>query len=183
MLEDAKAVPEKRAAFEALGELPRLEARALQERFKRSISRCELKVREHRMLEAAQLIDHLIEASQRIQAYGWARAGSGAATESDALKAEAESFIAGVSEWPKGGAAAVKGAWEKAEAGSAEELASNETALRMLCIRAEIAAERPTPAEDQALRRSYQLQRLVENIWDAATKRKPSAGRLWPSSG
>ena len=101
---------------------PDPEARALQERFKRAVSRCELKVREHRVPGGCTADRHLIEASQRIQAYGWARAGSGAATESDALKAEAESFIAGVSEWPKGGAAALKGAWEKAEAGSAEEL-------------------------------------------------------------
>ena len=164
LLEGAKALPEKRAAFEALGELPRSEARALQERFKRAVSRCELKVREHRALEAAQQFDHLIEASQRIQAYGWAIANQAPATESDGLKSQAEAFVAGVSQWPKGGAAALKDAWAKAEAACAEELAANETALRTLCIRAEIATERATPVEDQELRRSYQLQRLVQSM-------------------
>jgi hypothetical protein len=39
-------------------------------------------------------------------------------------------------------------------------LAANETALRTLCIRSEICSDRPTPPEDQALRREYQMQRL-----------------------
>jgi hypothetical protein len=34
----------------------------------------------------------------------------------------------------------------------------------MLCIRAEVLTDTPTPSEDQALRREYQLQRLVKNM-------------------
>ena len=62
----------------------------------------------------------------------------------------------------------------------------------MLCIRAEIAAERPTPAEDQALRRSYQLQRLVENMgrgneaeavsWEALALEWVSIGPVAPAT-
>jgi hypothetical protein len=43
-------------------------------------------------------------------------------------------------------------------------VASNETTLRRLCIRAEIAVELPTPAEDQQLRREYQVQQLMETM-------------------
>jgi hypothetical protein len=34
----------------------------------------------------------------------------------------------------------------------------------MLCIRVEILADLPTPPEDQALRREYQMRRLVERM-------------------
>ena len=34
----------------------------------------------------------------------------------------------------------------------------------MLCIRSEILKDLPTPAEDQELRREYQMQRLVERM-------------------
>ena len=47
---------------------------------------------------------------------------------------------------------------------SGSDLAANERALRMLCIRAEILTDRPTPPEDQPLRREYQLQRLVQSL-------------------
>ena len=41
------------------------------------------------------------------------------------------------------------------------DLAANERALRLLCIRAEMLTSVATPPEDQALRRNYQLERLV----------------------
>src|SRR3546814_3142924 len=44
------------------------------------------------------------------------------------------------------------------------DLAANELALKILCIRAEIQTDTPTPAEDQALRREHQLQRLVQSM-------------------
>jgi hypothetical protein len=164
LLEGAKSIPQWRADFETFGELPRAEARALYTRFERALNRCESQVRAQRAHEAAQVFENLIAATQRIHAYGWAVASGAAATERDALKSEAESFVAGISQWPKGGAAALKGAWTNAEAASGADLVANETALKMLCIRAEIATERPTLAEDQALRRSYQLQRLVQGM-------------------
>jgi hypothetical protein len=34
----------------------------------------------------------------------------------------------------------------------------------MLCIRSEILTDRPTPPEDQAMRREYQMQRLVQRM-------------------
>ena len=50
----------------------------------------------------------------------------------------------------------------------ANDLAANEAALRQLCIRAEVFAERPTPPEDQPLRREYQVQRLVRSMGQGA---------------
>jgi hypothetical protein len=34
----------------------------------------------------------------------------------------------------------------------------------MLCIRAEILTDRPTPPEDQPLRREYQVKRLIQTM-------------------
>ncbi len=192
LLEGAKSLPQRRAAFENLGELPRTEARALQERFKKAVGQCEVKVRAQRAQDAAQVFENLIEATQRIQDYGWALANNAAAMECDALKSAAESFIAQVSDWPKAGPATLKAAWEKAAAAGTQEAAVNETALRMLCIRAEIGTERATPAEDQALRRTYQLQRLVQVMgqrqesakldWDALALEWMGVGPVDPTT-
>ena len=65
-----------------------------------------------------------------------------------------------------------------AKAGSAPDadVAAREKALRTLCIRCEIGSETATPAEDEALRREYQVQRLMQSMghgsradddWDA----------------
>ena len=172
LLEGAKGIAQWRAAFEAVGELPRAEARGLYNRFERAASMCEAKLRAQRAQDAAQLFENLLEATRRIHAYGWALANNAEATERDALKSEAESYVAGVAQWPKGGAALLKEAWTKAEAACGADLAPNETALRMLCIRAEVATEQPTPTEDGELRRSYQLQRLVQNMGQG---REPAA--------
>jgi Domain of Unknown Function (DUF349) len=192
LLEGAKGMAQWLTAFEALGELPRADARTLQARFNRAVTQCELKVRGQHTQDAAQLFENLIEATQRIHAYGWTVASESAATEGESLKSEAESYIAGVAQWPKGGAALLKEAWAKAEAAGNADLAANESALRLLCIRAEIATERPTPAEDQALRRSYQLQRLVQGMgqgheptafdWDALAREWVCVGPVSPAT-
>jgi hypothetical protein len=44
------------------------------------------------------------------------------------------------------------------------DLAANEAALRLLCVRAELIADAPTPPEDLELRREYQMQRLVASM-------------------
>jgi hypothetical protein len=44
------------------------------------------------------------------------------------------------------------------------DLAANEAALRLLCVRAELAAGVATPPEDLEMRRDYQMQRLVASM-------------------
>lgn len=175
LLEGVKTIPQRQAALEALGELPRADARALYARFERAVNQCETKVRAQRAQDAAQTFENLIEATQRIRAYGWAIANGAAPAEHEALKAEAETVIAGVSQWPKGSAPLLKEAWAKAEAAGNADVGANESALRMLCVRGEIAADRPTEEEDQALRRSYQLQRLVQVMG----RREEAASNDW----
>jgi hypothetical protein len=106
----------------------------------------------------------LLEAAAVVQAYGWAVAQDAAPADREALREAAETFIAGVQLWPKGGAQALKEAWAKAEAGATLDFAAQESALRMLCVRSEILTDRPTPPEDQTLRREHQVQRLVRRL-------------------
>jgi hypothetical protein len=44
------------------------------------------------------------------------------------------------------------------------DLAANEAALRLLCVRAELGTGGITPPEDQELRREYQMHRLVASL-------------------
>ena len=164
LTESAARVPQWRSEFAALGELPRNDERALHARFERALRQCETALTQQRAREATQSYLDLLEAARLIQAYGWATASGVDAEQCAALRAAAETFVTGVSRWPKGSAPALKEAWSRAAAATAQEAATNEGALRQLCIRSEIHDERPTPTSDQTLRREYQMQRLVRGM-------------------
>jgi hypothetical protein len=159
----AAKITEWRAAFETVGELPRSEERALKGRFERAVERVKKSLAEQRARDKQRSVEDLLEAASRIHAYGRAVAQGAPAIEREALKHAAETFIAGILNWPKAGAEAVADAWTRAHAQKPLE-ASHEKAVRMLCIRCEILRERATPEEDHALRREYQMQQLVERM-------------------
>ena len=161
LVEGASKLAEWRAAFETLHELPRGDERALKARFERALGRVQTAMSQQRASEKEQSFVDLLEAARRIHAYGWAVARAAPEAERDALKRAAETFIAGVSLWPKRGAEALTEAWANAAAAGPTD---PDTALRMLCIRRELLAGLPTPPEDQALRREYQMRLLVERM-------------------
>jgi Domain of Unknown Function (DUF349) len=164
LLEGVGKIPQWRAAFEALGEMPRANQRALHDRFERALNLAQANLSRQRAREKEQSFTDLFEAARRIQAYGWSVAQDTAPSDREALKQDAETFIAGVRQWPKGSPQALKDAWAKADAAAGLDAAAHEDALRTLCIRGEILADLPTPPEDQALRRDYQVQRLVQRM-------------------
>lgn len=165
LVEGMQSIPQWRNDFEALGELPRGEQRALQDRFERALKRCQGALAEQRRREAGQAWENLLEAGRHINAYAFARVQG--ADDAAALKQAAEEFIAGVQQWPKPAAQALKSSWARADAVAATTgggAAAEEARLRTLCIRAEIHGDLPSPAEDQELRREYRLQRLVQSM-------------------
>jgi hypothetical protein len=164
LLETTRNIPQWRASFEAIGELPRADQRELYGRFEQALKQIAAGAARQRAQEAAQSFDNLLAAARHIQQFGWAVAEGRDAAERDALMQAAEAFIAGITHWPKGGEPVLKQAWESARNGKSQEAAAHEEALRMLCIRSEVHGDRPTPPEDQALRKSYQLQRLVKSM-------------------
>ena len=178
VLEGSAKIPEWRSAYESFGELPRADQRPLRDRFERALRRVEAAVSQWRLREKQQSIAALFEAGRRIHAYGWAVAQGEASGDCEALKRAAEESIAQVRRWPKGGAEALREALAKTGTAADLDAAAHERALRLLCIRSEILADRATPPEDLELRRSYQMERLVQRMGQGAEARPDDADAL-----
>jgi hypothetical protein len=103
----------------------------------------------------------LFDAANQVRAYRLAASRTIDPGERDAQRQAVESHLAGVAQWPKGGLETLR---KELASHDGADVAANEKALRMLCIRAEIVTDTPTPAEDQSLRREYQVKRLIENM-------------------
>ncbi|HEY6642798.1 DUF349 domain-containing protein [Povalibacter sp.] len=167
LLENVKKLPELRLAFDSIEELPRANARQLQDRFERAFERCKRAVSGQQARDIEHAWMGLLDAANPVRAYRLARARQSAASELDALRQSADDHIASIAQSPKGGIDALKRAL--ADSGG-DDLAANERALRTLCIRAELLTDAPTPAEDQPLRREYQLQRLMQSMGQGDTR-------------
>ena len=161
---------EWQAAFAALGELPRAEARALQERFRRAISRYEalLAGLEQRATDAVET--NVLAAARHVRAYQ--RAVIECATDAGraALRTAADAFIAGVPRWPnKGTLQALRQALARTDSAEFATVndAARELALRTLCVHAEILSDAATPPEDASLRREHELQLLRQGLGQA----------------
>ena len=159
LLSSMARVAELRGAFEALGEFPRGVARELRGRFERAVERSEDAVERQKLRDTEASWSTLLEAADRVRAYKLALVS--APDSAASLRQSAEEYFAGVTQWPKGGHEAVKSALASTPAA---DLEANDKALRLLCIRAEILADRPSPPEDQSLRREYQVQRLMQSM-------------------
>jgi hypothetical protein len=159
LLSSMARVAELRSSFEALGEFPRGVARELRSRFERAVERCEDAVERQKLRDTEASWSTLLEAADRVRAYKLALVS--APDSAASLRQSAEEYFAGVAQWPKGGHEAVKSALALP---SGADVEANEKALRLLCIRAEILADRPSPPEDQPLRREYQVQRLMQSM-------------------
>lgn len=166
LLENAKRLPELRLAFEAIEELPKGQARQLQDRFERAFGRCQSALARQHALAAEQGWTDLFDAANAVRAYRLALARQADAAECEELKQTAEQRLAGAAKAPKRGLEAVRNTLARE---GDNDLVANERALRMLCIRAEISTDTPTPADDQTLRREYQMQRLRDSMGQGVT--------------
>jgi hypothetical protein len=163
--DNSARIPELRVAFEAIGEFPRADARGLHARFERAIDRCEQALERQRARDKERGWDNLFDAANRVRAYKWAAMRG--ADDRESLRQEAEAFIAALNQWPHGALETLRKELSRDSSGgpgAVADPAAHERALRMLCIRAEILSDRPTPEEDQPLRREYQVQRLIKNM-------------------
>jgi hypothetical protein len=164
LLDGAANLAGWRSAFAALAELPRAEARGLYTRFERAVERCEAALVRQRARDQEQSVADLLAASQHANAYQWAVASKADPAEQEALRQDAENFIASVKVWSKGSAQPIRERMAGATSAAEFDFGLRERALRILCIRCEILVELPSPVEDEALRREYQLQQLVQNM-------------------
>ena len=164
LLEAAGKVPERRAAFDALDEMPRLEAKDLKARFERALDLCLSRVAEQHARDANMSFTNLLEAGRHVRTYEWALMEKADPAEREALKQAALAFIESIPRGPRGGLQTVKEALAKAESAPGADADVREKALRTLCIRSEIECDISSPAEDDALRREYQVQRLMQQM-------------------
>jgi hypothetical protein len=181
LIEGAKKLSALHELFEAVGELPKSDARALQTRFERALAKCEKAVSAQRARDKAQAWNTVLDAGDKIRLYRLAVAQNNATQES--ARQEALAFIDGVSYWPKGAVQVLKNVVAKP---GVVDIAANENELRTLCIRAEILTEMPTPEADRAFRRNYQLQRLMKGLGQAPTSKKDELDAMvfeWISIG
>jgi hypothetical protein len=152
------------AKFESL-DLPRASARALQQRFSLATDRCAEAVRRQRATAARRGWTDGYAAAAQVREYALATVQGRSPTECEALRAAAASAIADLAHAPKAMRIVLEQRLAAVAAGAVNpDLAANEAALRLLCIRAELIAGAPTPPEEQELRREYQMRRLVESM-------------------
>jgi Domain of Unknown Function (DUF349) len=157
-----------RAAFEALVDLPRTEARALQRRFEQAIGNLETQGAQQRSRDAQKSLTDVFEAIRLVRACEWAAIQALPDAERQSLRQQADEFLAGLKRGPGGTNQAIKDALAKADSAGLAAADAREKALRTLCIRCEILSETPTPAEDESLRREYQVQRLMQGLGQGA---------------
>lgn len=183
LLASAGALAELRKTFDALGEFPRAESRELRNRLDQGLARCEKSFARQRARDAEGAWNDLFEAANLVRAYRLAVARRLDAEQLGILKEAAETYMASIQRWPKRGLDALKDGLARERSA---DLAANEVALKMLCIRAEILTDMPTPPEDQALRRDYLLQRLVQGMGQGLRAEETSSDSLvieWVSAG
>lgn len=150
---------ERRAEFEAL-DLPRQSARDLRNRFARCVSRCTDAVRHERTAAARRSVAAVFDAATAIRAYALAQLRSDGL---DAARSAATAAIATAADAPKAARAALQKQFSQVAAGHVSgNFAANESALRLICIRAELEADVATPESDLNLRRDYQMRRLLQ---------------------
>ncbi|MBK7904076.1 MAG: DUF349 domain-containing protein [Proteobacteria bacterium] len=152
------------AKFESL-DLPRASARALQQRYSHATDRCAEAVRRHRAKAARRGWTDGFTAAARVRAYALATVQGRSPPECEALRASATSAIADLAHAPKAMRSILEQRLAAVAAGTVNlDVAANEAALRLLCIRAELISGASTPPEDLELRREYQMRRLVETM-------------------
>ena len=172
LLEGIKRLPELRDAFEALAELPRAQARQLRDRFERALDRSRKALARQQRDDVERGWTDLLDASTQARAYQIALIRHADAEETESLKQIAESSIANAAHSPKKGIETLRATLTQTPNA---DVAANELALKMLCVRAEILTDTPTPEADQSLRREYQVKRLMQSMGQGA---KPQEGEL-----
>jgi hypothetical protein len=166
--------------FDAAGELPRADDRALRERFRRSMAAYAALIDGLGRRDAEAAEANALTAARHVRAAQRAVIEAADEAQRTALREAAESFIAGVPRWPhKSLAQTLRQALARADSAdfAAASDATREQALRELCIRAEVLGGVATPTEDTARRREIELgllrqglgqaRRMDERDWDA----------------
>ena len=163
VFEALKTVTTLRDELAAIDRLPGNSAQMYDRRLQGAIARIEANVDLHRQQQEEQRWQALLEAGNLLRL--WRLAALEGRPDSETRQEAVRSCLEGSRQWPKGALPLLQ---QELTRSASTDLTANEQALRLLCIRAEILVNAATPAEDQALRRSYQLERLVAGAHPAS---------------
>ncbi|HEY7772143.1 MAG TPA: DUF349 domain-containing protein [Marinagarivorans sp.] len=168
-------IAELKAAFDALGELPKNEHSL----FSKQLKTIDEKIAAHRTAAHQQAWENLLSASAELNAIENTIASGNNATQ--ALAAFKES--AGALKLPSGCGDILLPRINAAEAGDIAQDQHSEKALRLLCIRAEIAKGIESPEQDKTLRMNYQVEALKENFGSSQVDSTESLTKAWVGIG
>jgi len=156
-----------KAEFNNLGALPKADIKVLQTAFTKQTTRFIDSVTVQKVTEKNRKWQDFFLLGELISKY---EAAMGTSTEDilNELEQKVEKQISALSLWPAGGEAVIRDRLASCKQLSKEQIATNETQLRKLCIRMEIINDKVTPAEDQALRMTYQVERLQQDFGQGA---------------
>jgi hypothetical protein len=164
LLAAAKQLDELRNQFDSL-DLPRPAARDLRQRARQANDRCVAATRREHEAAARRAWTDVLAAAAHVRAYALAHAKGLPSADCEALRLPAATAVAALEHAPKGVRAALEKQLNDVASGTVSaDLGANAAALRLLCVRAELITETPTPPEDLELRREYQMQRLVASM-------------------
>lgn len=152
-----KRVDEISQEFSALGQFPKVQVNDIKNAFNQAVEAFEKKLKDERVALKQQIWVNLFAANKSVNAYELALV-KGKSADLEALQAQVDA----VSNWPAGGLKSIQQKIARANASS--DLAANLSALRGLCIRADILTDSATPASEQALRTAFQVNQLQQNF-------------------
>jgi hypothetical protein len=180
VFEAAKTVAQLREQLLSIDRLPGNSAQALENRLQQASNRIESNLERYRQQQEEHRWSALLEAGNLLRLWRLAVQVGSAATEAHQ---SAREFIESPRQWPKGALQQLQSELARSAEG---DPAIHEQALRLLCVRAEILTNLTTPIEDQALRRNYQLERLVAGALQSSDSTREQLDALlfaWVSVG
>ena len=165
LLDARPRVKECQQEFRRIGPLPKTASASLNEQLYQSLQQFETAVAGQLAAAKVKVWEDLFEANNKIRL---AQLASDPA-DAEALQQQARDFIDSVRQWPKHGLAALEQKITAGADGAKQE--DYQQALKILCIRAEILSDNPTPPDDKALRMQYQVSQLQQNFGTSGGER------------
>lgn len=155
-----KRVDEVRAEFGGLGQFPKAQVNEIKTAFNQAIEAFEKKLKDERVALKQQIWVNLFSANKMVNDYELALVKGKLPDLAD--QAELQTQIDAITQWPSGGLKAIQ--QKLARANGSADIAENLTALRELCVRADILTDSATPASEQVLRTAFQVNQLQQNF-------------------
>jgi hypothetical protein len=157
LTEARKRVDEIRQEFGGLGQFPKAHVSDINNAFNKAIDAFEQKSKDERVALKQQVWVNLFNANEVVNNHELALV-KGKDSSSETLQAHIDT----ITQWPAGGLKAIQ--QKIARANASADLDANLNALRELCIRADILTGTETPATEQALRTTFQVNQLQQNF-------------------